>query len=86
MFWIAGQGKEWKQVIQICVLEIQELIFAEYWYYCLGADNIADVYSEHSVNKMWHCGPDWLCNPRRETFCDVEKMPANYLFEMNSIN
>ena len=90
LYRIVGHGKEWKQFIQNRVLEIRELIPAEYWNHCSGTDNPMDIPScgltpsELSVNRLWHCGPDWLCNPPKKTSCDVEEMPADCLSKMKS--
>ncbi len=77
LFWIQGVDKDWKLFVSNRVLEIQRLIPIKYWSHCSGHENPPDIPSrglrplELSVNKLWHCGPDWIgtldcCTPEVE--------------------
>ena len=89
LYWIVGEGKEWKQFVHNRVTEIRELLPASCWRHCPGIENPADIPSrgltptELFVNQLWHCGPDWLQNPPSENL-DMKEMPADCSAEEKS--
>ena len=66
LYWIQGEGKEWKQFVHNRVTEIRQLVPAANWSHCPGRDNPADIPScgvspkELEMSLLWKHGPDWL--------------------------
>ncbi|CAB4020584.1 Hypothetical predicted protein [Paramuricea clavata] len=66
LYWIRGETKEWKQLVQLRVNEIRSLIRLSSWRHCPGVDNPADIptrsikCSELGQCELWRNGPPWL--------------------------
>ena len=64
LYWIQGEGKEWKQFVHNRVTEIRQLVPAANWSHC--PDNPADMPSrgvspkELEDSLLWRHGPSWL--------------------------
>jgi len=67
LFWIKGEGKQWKQFVHNRVTEIRALVpAAQHWLHCVGRDNPADLLScgaspkQLETSLVWKHGIDWL--------------------------
>ena len=66
LYWIKGQGKEWKPFVQNRVNQIHGLTAVDQWQHCAGVDNPADILSkgmdpgELSTCSLWLHGPTWI--------------------------
>jgi len=43
LYWIIGEGKQWKQFVQNRVTDIRRLVAVQHWSHCAGKDNPADM-------------------------------------------
>ena len=90
LFWIRGEGKEWKQFVYNRVKEIQELVPPKYWSHCPGKENPADLPShgvspkELESSAVWRHGPDWLPKISVEDSNDELMMPEACVSEMKA--
>ena len=75
LHWIKGTDKNWKPFVQNRVQEIRASTASEYWSYCKGKNNPADLPSrgmtllELAESRIWFQGPAWLreCDEDRDT-------------------
>lgn len=64
--WIQGVDKEWKLFARNSVAEIRLKVSPEHWNHCSGKTKPTYLpfrgisLSELAMNKLRHCGPDWL--------------------------
>eukprot|EP00795_Rhopilema_esculentum_P009789 gene9789-biopygen2755 len=66
LYWILGEGKEWKIFVENRVQEIRKLFNPNLWSHCPGKENPADVPTRNydvtklQMNDLWWSGPEWL--------------------------
>ena len=88
LFWIQGEGKEWKPFVHNRVKEIRGLVSAKHWSHCPGKDNPADIPSrgvsqqELGMSLLWRHGPDWLPQILLEEKGQEVTMPEECAVEM----
>ena len=83
LYWIKGFSKQWKPFVQNRVRDIREQVKYEYWNYCQGKTNPADLPSrgltleELEKSQLWFHGPLWF---RDDGLCseDVEETEEVY--------
>ncbi|XP_065891666.1 uncharacterized protein [Dysidea avara] len=92
LFWIQGEGKQWKQFIHNRVTAIRQLVPVQHWAHCAGKNNPADLPSRGVSTKdlekslMWRHGPDWLPKFLPADCSDEGSMPENCISEMKVNN
>ena len=85
--WIGGMDREWKQFVENRVVTIRQLVPAQQWRHCPGADNPADVPSrgmsplELAKNPIWLQGPEWLSKQLEPTAKEHAEIPRECLME-----
>ena len=88
LFWIQGEGKEWKPFVHNRVKEIRGLVSAKHWSHCSGKNNPADIPShgvspqELEISLLWKHGPDWLSQIVLEATGQEVTMPEECAVEM----
>ena len=90
LYWITGEGKQWKQFVHNRVTDIRRLVAVQHWSHCAGKDNPADMPSrgispkQLEMSLMWRHGPDWLpkFSPAERT--EEEPMPEDCTTEMKN--
>ena len=92
LFWIQGEGKQWKQFVHNRVTAIRQLVPVQHWAHCAGKDNPADLPSHGVSTKdlekslMWRHGPDWLPTFLPADCSDEGSMPEDCISEMKVNN
>ena len=77
LYWIKGEGHEWKQFIQNRVVTIRELVPVVSWNYCPESCNPADIPSrgtnllELTESSVWLNGPAWLYSSTHHAYDDT---------------
>ena len=90
LYWIKGQGKQWKQFVHNRVTDIRRLVAVQHWSHCAGTDNPADLPSRGISSKqletslMWRHGPDWLPKFSPAECTEEEPMPEDCTLEMKN--
>jgi len=89
LYWIKGEGKQWKQFVHNRVTYIRQLVAVQHWsHYCVGKDNPADIPSlgispnQLEMSLMWRHGPDWLPKFSPAECTEEEPMPEDCTTEM----
>ena len=88
LYWIQGEGKEWKQFVHNRVTEIRQLVPAANWSHCPGRENPADIPSrgvspkELKMSLLWRHGPDWLRSIPSVSRSEETTMPEECAEEM----
>lgn len=91
LYWIRGEGKDWKPFVQNRVNEVRRLVPSRCWKHCCGSDNPADLPSrgldiwEQTNRQLWFNGPCWLTNKTKsDVECSVEEdeVPQDCIAEM----
>ena len=64
LYWIRGEGREWKQFVQNRICEIRSLVPPNAWSHCSSKDNPADIASRGTspailAESTWVSGPYW---------------------------
>ena len=66
LYWIHGQGKQWKPFVQNRANEIANLTDNSSWRHCQGKENPANLplrgitLIKLSVSALWTLGPPWI--------------------------
>jgi len=90
LYWIKGEGKQWKQFVHNRVTDIRRLVAVQHWSHCAGKDNPADMPShgispnQLEMSLMWRHGPDWLPKIFPSEHTEEEPMPEDCTTEMKN--
>ena len=88
LYWIHGQGKQWKPFVQNWPNEIAKLTDKSSWRHCPGKENAADLPSrgitpiELSVSALWRCGPPWIKGDDNALSPEPVDMPSDCASEL----
>ena len=89
LYWISGEGREWKQFVQNRVIEIRRMVPHVRWRHCPGTQNPADIPSRGvSVAEFKEKEQLWLHGPKGPVQSDICKYsddpPNECLMEMKA--
>ena len=80
LFWIKGNGKDWKPFVQHQVSEVRKLVPEEYWSHCLGKENPADIPSRGMTMRELYDSRPWMSGPTLlEAAITVPQLPEDML-------
>jgi len=90
LYWITGETREWKQLVQNRVDEVRRRVPPTQWRFCPGVDNPADLQSRGvkasvlSADVKWWEGPHWLklSEEAWPSLRKIEKPPFGALEQM----
>ena len=88
LYWIRGQGKQWRPFVQNRVSEILRLTERSSWGHCAGKENPADLPSrgltplELFASALWRRGPLWMSEGVDLTTTEESDMPPDCALEL----